>query len=182
MSTNAIASVTSIAININFKEWDMTISTILITDELQRVLNQAARQTSNTAPLMRTIRAQILSQTQQNFKAQGRPKWAALSTATIKNYERLGISTVGLLRRSDSLYNSIQTFSDATSATISAGGGNQSGAYAAIQQWGGMAGRGRNVKITARPYIPIDAEGNLQKEAVTGLNQVLMAHLKRSFR
>lgn len=155
---------------------------ILITDDLQRVLNQAAMQTSNTAPLMRIIRAQLLSQTQQNFRAQGRPKWSALSDVTIKNYERLGISTAGLLRRSNSLYNSIQTHSDVNSATISAGGGNQSGAYAAIHQWGGKAGRGRKVRIPARPYLPIDADSNLQDEAAQGLNQVLIAYLSRSFR
>lgn len=155
---------------------------ILITDDLQRVLNQAARQTSNTAPLMRIIRAQLLSQTQQNFRAQGRPKWSALSGETIKNYERLGISTAGLLRRSNSLYNSIQTHSDVNSATISAGGGNQSGAYAAIHQFGGKAGRGRKVKIPARPYLPIDVNGYLQDEAADGVNQVLIAYLRRSFR
>lgn len=160
----------------------MTTSTILITDDLQRVLNLAARQTSNTAPLMRLIRAQLLSQTQQNFRAQGRPKWKPLAASTIKSYERLGISTAGLLRRSNSLYNSIQTFSDMHSATISAGGGNISKKYAAIQHWGGMAGRGRKVKIPARPYLPIDSNGNLQKEAAQGLNQVLMTYLQRSFR
>lgn len=155
---------------------------ILITDDLQRVLNQAARQTSNTAPLMRIIRAQLLSQTQQNFRAQGRPKWSALSGETIKNYERLGISTAGLLRRSNSLYNSIQTHSDVNSATISAGGGNQSGAYAAIHQFGGKAGRGRKVKIPARPYLPIDVNGYLQEAAADGVNQVLIAYLRRNFR
>lgn len=155
---------------------------ILITDDLQRVLNQAARRTSNTAPLMRIIRAQLLSQTQQNFRAQGRPKWSALSGETIKNYERLGISTAGLLRRSNSLYNSIQTHSDVNSATISAGGGNQSGAYAAIHQFGGKAGRGRKVKIPARPYLPIDVNGYLQEAAADGVNQVLIAYLRRSFR
>lgn len=155
---------------------------ILITDDLQRVLNQAARQTSNTVPLMRIIRAQLLSQTQQNFRAQGRPKWPALSGETIKNYERLGISTTGLLRRSNSLYNSIQTHSDVNSATISAGGGNQSGAYAAIHQFGGKAGRGRKVKIPARPYLPIDVNGYLQEAAADGVNQVLIAYLRRSFR
>lgn len=158
------------------------MSTILITDDLQRVLNQAARQVSNTHPLMRTISAQLLSQTQQNFRAQGRPKWSALSGETIKNYERLGISTAGLLRRSNSLYNSIQTHSDMSSASISAGGGNQSGAYAAIHQFGGKAGRGRNVRIPARPYLPIDKDGNLQDEAADGVHQVLMAYLRRSFR
>lgn len=160
----------------------MTTSTILITDDLQRVLNLAARQTSNTAPLMRLIRAQLLSQTQQNFRAQGRPKWPALSDATIANYEKLGISTAGLLRRSNSLYDSIQTFSDMNSATISAGGGNQSGAYARIQHFGGMAGKNRKVKIPARPYLPIDKDGNLQNEAVEGLHQVTMTYLQRSFR
>lgn len=158
------------------------MSTILITDDLQRVLNLAARQTSDTAPLMRLIRAQLLSQTQQNFRAQGRPKWPELAASTIKNYERLGISTNGLLRRSNSLYNSIQTHSDTNSASISAGGGNQSGAYAAIHQFGGKAGRGRKVKIPARPYLPIDADGNLQDEAVDGLHQVTMTYLRRSFR
>lgn len=158
------------------------MSVILITDDLQRVLNLAARQTSNTAPLMRIIRAQLLSQTQQNFRAQGRPRWPALSGATIKNYERLGINTAGLLRRSNSLYNSIQTISDVNSATISAGGGNDSWKYAAIHQYGGMAGRGRKVRIPARPYLPIDAGGNLQTEAADGVHQVLMAYLRRSFR
>lgn len=158
------------------------MSTILITDDLQRVLNLAARQTENTAPLMRIIRAQLLSQTQQNFRAQGRPKWPALAASTIKNYERLGISTAGLLRRSNKLYDSVQTFSDTNSATISAGGGSKAANYARIQQYGGMAGKNRKVKIPARPYLPIDKDGNLQEEAVDGLNQVLMAYLRRSFR
>ena len=158
------------------------MSVILITDDLQRVLNLAARQTSNTALLMRLISSQLLSQTQQNFRAQGRPKWPALSGETIKRYEKLGISTDGLLRRSNSLYNSVQKHSDMNSATISAGGGNQSGAYARIHQYGGMAGKNRKVKIPARPYLPIDADGNLQGEATQGLNEVTMAYLRRSFR
>ena len=155
---------------------------ILITDELQRVLNQAARRISDTHPLMRSISAQLLSQTQQNFRAQGRPRWKALSAETVKNYQRLGISTAGLLRRSNSLYNSVQHTSTATSATISAGGGNQSAAYAAIHQFGGKAGRGRKVKIPARPYLPIDKDKNLQPEAETGIGQVVSAHLRRGFR
>lgn len=158
------------------------MSVILITDELQRVLNQAARQMSNTHPLMRTISAQLLSQTQQNFRAQGRPKWPELAASTIKNYQRLGINTTGLLRRSSSLYNSVQRSSTADTATISAGGGNQAGAYAAIHQFGGKAGRGRKVKIPARPYLPIDKNKNLQPEAAKGVHEVLMAHLRRSFR
>lgn len=158
------------------------MSTILITDDLQRVLNLAARQTSNTAPLMRLISTQLLSQTQQNFRAQGRPKWPELSGETIKSYERLGISTSGLLRRSNKLYDSVQKHSDMNSATISAGGGSKAANYARIHQYGGMAGKNRKVKIPARPYMPIDKDGNLQNEAVDGLHQVTMTYLRRSFR
>jgi len=154
---------------------------ILITDELQRVLNRAASRISDTHPLMRAISAQLFSQTQQNFRAQGRPRWSALSATTVKNYQRLGISTAGLLRRSDSLYDSVQHSSTVNSATISAGSGNQSRAYAAIQQYGGKAGRGRKVKIPARPYLPIDKNNNLQPEAETGVGQVVNAYLRRSF-
>ena len=157
------------------------MSVMLITDDLQRVLNQAARRISDTHPLMRSISAQLLSQTQQNFRAQGRPKWPELAASTIKNYQRLGISTAGLLRRSDSLYDSVQHSSTVNSATISAGSGNQSRAYAAIQQYGGKAGRGRKVKIPARPYLPIDKNNNLQPEADTGIGQVVSAHIRRGF-
>jgi phage virion morphogenesis protein len=154
---------------------------ILITDELQRVLNQAARHMSNTHPLMRTISAQLLSQTQQNFRAQGRPKWPALSDVTVKRYEKLGISTAGLLRRSNSLYKSVQKTSDASSASISAGGGMDIN-YARIHQYGGMAGKNRKVRIPARPYLPIDVNGYLQPEAAKGVNDVVILHLRRSFR
>lgn len=157
------------------------MSTILVTDELQRVLNRAARRVSDTHPLTRSISTQLLTQTQLNFRAQGRPRWKELAPSTIKSYQRLGISTNGLLRRSDSLYNSVQKVSTAGSASISAGGGNQSKAYAAIQQWGGMAGRGRSVYIPGRPYIPVDKNGNLQPEAEQGIVQVVNLHLRRSF-
>lgn len=33
--------------------------------------------------------------------------------------------------------------------------------YAAIHQFSGMAGRGKKTKIDARPYMPIDKDGNL---------------------
>lgn len=161
------------------------MSVILITDELQRVLLDAARHLQNTNPLMRGVATQLLTQTKLNFRASGRPeRWKPLSPKTIENYQRLGKSTNGLLRRSESqyLYSSIQTFSDAESAGISAGGGNQSIEYAGIHQYGGMAGRGRKVKIPARPYIPIDKDNKLHEEAGKAIADVTRAYLRRSFR
>lgn len=154
------------------------MSTILITDELQRVILDAARHLNNTNPLMRGIATQLLTQTQLNFKHLGRPDaWAELAPSTIKRYKRLGISTDGLLRRSNSLYNSLQIYSDAESAGISAGAGNQSKAYARAQQYGYMQNN-----LQARPYIPIDKDNNLHKPAAKAIGDVTKAYLRRSFR
>lgn len=38
-------------------------------------------------------------------------------------------------------------------------------AYAAIQQWGGKAGRGKKVTIPSRKFMPIDDTGNLAPNA-----------------
>jgi len=50
--------------------------------------------------------------------------------------------------------------------------------YAAIQQFGGKAGRGRKVTIPARPFLPIHRDGTLypadQAEIIRALNAYLM--------
>ncbi|WP_131669825.1 phage virion morphogenesis protein [Psychrobacter pygoscelis] len=154
---------------------------ILITDQLQRVLNQAARGLTDTAPLTNIIATQLLSQTQQNYRSMGRPRWRPLSPATITDYKRRGISTDGILRRTHSLYNSVQKFSTADSASISAGGGNQASKYAAIHQFGGWAGIGRKIYVPARPYLPIDNQGSLQDEAAHGISEVVLLYLQGRF-
>lgn len=53
--------------------------------------------------------------------------------------------------------------------------------YAAIQQFGGKAGRGKKVTIPARPFLPIKLDGTLypkeQAEILTALNDYLAADL-----
>lgn len=54
---------------------------------------------------------------------------------------------------------------DATNDSVTVGTNWGAGSIkggAAIHQFGGMAGRGRKVKIPARPFMPIDAAGNLE--------------------
>ena len=49
--------------------------------------------------------------------------------------------------------------------------------YAAIQQFGGKAGRGRKVTIPARPFLPVKPDGSIypadQAEILKALNQYL---------
>lgn len=50
--------------------------------------------------------------------------------------------------------------------------------YAAIQNLGGMAGRGKKVRIPARPFMPIDELGNIAPIAQTAVMDVLEQYLK----
>ncbi len=53
--------------------------------------------------------------------------------------------------------------------------------YAAIQQFGGKAGRGKKVTIPARPFLPVRQNGTLypadQAEVIAALNHFLMEGL-----
>lgn len=50
-------------------------------------------------------------------------------------------------------------------------------AYAAIHQFGGQAGRNRKVKIPARPYLPVKADGNLYPQEQTLILETLQSFL-----
>ena len=58
---------------------------------------------------------------------------------------------------------------------------NSSPVYAAIQQFGGQAGRGHKVTIPARPFLPIRLDGTLypdeQAEIIKVINDYLMEGL-----
>lgn len=116
-------------------------------------LDRLARSARDMSPVMRAISTELLSQTEANFAAQGRPKWMG-----IKPRKR---RTGGMiLQDTGQLAASITASHDATSATI---GSNK--VYAAIHQLGGQAGRERKSKIVPRPFLPVDAQGYLQPDA-----------------
>lgn len=128
--------------------------------ELTAKLNRVAQAMSDTAPLTAAIAGSLATVTDDNFTAQGRPTWAGRKPSTIKNYQRQGLSYGGVLQLSGTLRARIVSSSDQDSASV---GSNMP--YAAIQHFGGMAGRNHKTKIKARPYLPMDANGFLQPEA-----------------
>lgn len=157
------------------------MSIIQIRDEnVVQTLNRAASSLVNPEPLAAALERVLVSQSLQNFHANGRPAWAGLSPVTLAIYKRQGIIPKGILQRSaGGLRDSVQGDHDATSATVMAGSG-KSAAYAAIHQFGGMAGRGKKVRIPARPYLPMDDAGFLQPEAETAAQssaQYFLNHL-----
>lgn len=130
---------------------------------LTAALSYAASQLSNTTPLMQRLSLELLSATEENFAAQGRPAWAGWSPKTAAR-RRGGV----ILQDTGQLAASVTPWHSETVAGI---GSNK--VYAPVHQWG-WADR----NIPARPFLPMDAQGSLQPEAEAGLLDVVSAYLR----
>lgn len=148
-------------------------------DEVRQKFALAAQRLVNTEPLAADLERVLVSQSLQNFQANGRPKWAGLSPVTLAIYSKRGISPKGILQISGALRDSVQGDHDNDSATVGAGSGASS-AYAAIHMFGGQAGRSHKVKILPRPYLPF-LNGYLQPEAETAVSFVASHYLNNLF-
>lgn len=162
------------------------MSHIQITDDaLSRMLYKVAAKMQRPRELTAAISVSFLAITDDNFDMQGRPAWAGLSAAYLKIRKQGKI-----LSQSGQLRDSIQTFHSDTEAGLSS-----NLPYSAIHQFGGtikhpggtryqVIGSGmavfvsnafsgpttgvtkaHDIPMPARPYLPMDAEGNLQAEA-----------------
>lgn len=141
------------------------MSTIQINNqELVKKLEKVAHGLSHPKDLTSAIAGSLLAVTEDNFDAEGRPAWAGLSPVTeARRKPRKILSQSGQLR------NSIQPDSTETEASLST-----SDPKAATHQFGAKQGQyGKSSRggplpwgnIPARPFLPMDENGNLQAEA-----------------
>lgn len=167
------------------------VSITIDDSQLQAALQRLEHAGVDLGPAMRKIAQALLLETERNFEAEGRPKWTPLAEATKharlggKAYKQSGELTAAAQRRQDvgfrilqhtgQLAASVATDYDSTQAVV---GSNKE--YAAIHQFGGMAGRGRKVEIPARPYLPLTTDGDLQPEAREEVLDTILRHLKRA--
>lgn len=158
---------------------------IIIDDSaLQQKLEDAADKLADTTQLMQRISMTLLNVTEENFNAEGRPKWAGIDYREGK-----------VLQLSGQLAGSILPFHGANYAGV---GSNK--IYAAIHQFGGKTRphtiRPKNKKalafgggvfkqvqhpgsnIPARPFLPMDKSGNLQPEAYADIAETIDKYLK----
>ena len=130
---------------------DKPIEIKIDNNDVERKLLELAQKSENLRPLMKNIAGIFASATEENFKNEGRPdKWTELSEATKKQRTKQKKWPGQILQVSGQLASSISTQYDDESAII---GSNLD--YAAIHQLGGDAGRGKKVKIPARPYLKL---------------------------
>ncbi|MCU4395957.1 phage virion morphogenesis protein [Acinetobacter junii] len=146
------------------------MSAIQINDQaLIDRLHLVASRLFDTSPLAAAIAGTFATVTDDNFDMGGRPEWAGRSAVTLKIYERKGIKYSGVLQASGSLRARVVTSHTQDEAVIS-----NNMPYAAAMHFGikqgasGKTSRGAPIPfgaIPARPFMPMDAEGNMQSEA-----------------
>ncbi|WP_336148224.1 phage virion morphogenesis protein [Acinetobacter ursingii] len=133
-------------------------------DELVRKLEKVAQGLARPRDLTASLATSLLSITEDNFDAEGRPAWAGLSPVTEARRKPGKI-----LSQSRQLRNSIQPDSNDTEASIST-----ADPKAATHQFGAKQGQyGKSSRggplpwgnIPARSFMPMDENGNLQPEA-----------------
>ena len=127
---------------------------------VQRELGLIIERLQRPRVLMAGIAAEMLSETESLFAAEGDPKWQALAAGTLAARRKRGTWPGKILQVSPAgLAASVQTESSDSAATIGAGAG-KSAAYARIHQLGGQAGRGHKATIPSRAYMPFTKTGS----------------------
>lgn len=161
----------------------MNVTAIVNDDEIKALLAHAGRRIANLRPVMQEIGQRYERRVLQNFEKQQAPDGTPWQpTKVLSNYlsyvgtakggKRKSAYTQGgsmrtafqrylankrILVLTGRLRSRIHYQADATSARIGVAGIE----YAAIHQFGGMAGRGHKVKIPARPYLAMNSGGKL---------------------
>ena len=158
----------------------MTIN--LDASELERVLHNAANHLTHTAPLMEDISRQLVTETKLNFDFGGRPAWAGLSPVTLARRAHGGGA---ILQDTGELKGSINASHTVDTATV---GSNLK--YAPTHQFGAKQGEfGRSDRntplpwgdIPARPFIPIDKDGDISYDGFLAVREVVNGYLAGSF-
>ncbi len=134
--------------------------------EVQAALGRLARQAADMSGPMADIARGLGNLTEDAFQAEKSPfgeGWPALDTdyvARPRNQGGRGGDAHPILQRTGRLAASISQDSGPDFARLSAGT-----EYAAIHQFGGMAGRGRRTRIHKRSYMPVSADGEMASVA-----------------
>lgn len=147
---------------------------------VQATLRKIEWAVGELAPLMRGIAAELASQTEENFGEEGRPEWDDLSDVTTARREKNGNWPGQMLQVSSAgLAASITTQATDSSALV---GSNKP--YAAMMQFGGTKSDFPHLwgDIPGRPYLPMDAEGELQPETEEAILDLAMNHLEKAAR
>lgn len=144
--------------------------------ELEKALSQLDSNLKDTSALMRRIAGALKTRTDMNIRqgisAEGNP-FAELAESTIKQRTKKNKWPGRILQVENLLNRSVTTDSGKEYAAI---GSNLP--YARRQQLGDIKPDQRGVELPARPYMPVQADGELQKDVVPLLLEMTLKHLE----
>lgn len=177
----------------------MTNITVTVQDaQVRTAIKTLSDRVQNMQPVLQGIGEGIVERAKHRFDTSTGPdgaRWKPNSAATLdmlaarlgKSYRtksgdlnKKGVSRIAgkkpLIGESGDLRRQIVALATRNSVTVIS-----SPAYAAIQQFGGKAGRGKKVNIPARPFLPIRQDGTLypaeQAAILRALNDYLTSGL-----
>ena len=133
-------------------------------EELQAKLKSLQNIDKKSKPLMQTLGNILQNEIEASFENESSPfgqKWQALKPSTIKQKQRHGKS-LNILRSDGNLADKWIVKADDKKATVSNNIKKNGFAYGLVHQFGtNKAGRSKNVRIAARPFLPVDKSGHL---------------------
>jgi phage virion morphogenesis protein len=146
-------------------------------------LERLQRRLSNPEALMAGVAVAMRKLTEEAFEQEGvveGERWRPLAFSTIRQREKKGTWPGKKLQSKEwgagGMLSTLSAIHSATTATVGVGK-----KYSAIQQFGGMAGRGHNAEIPARPFLPIKGDATdaeLTPRATSLLMEVMENFIK----
>ena len=137
-------------------------------ERLDHGLSTLLKNATDTRTMMRGIATELLSITEENFESEG---WGGQRWKQSRRAADEGGKT---LQKSGQLVASLTTQVGSNYARI---GSNKK--YAAIHHLVGQAGSGHETNLPARPYLPINGNGELQPDAERRILDIAIAALKK---
>ena len=154
-------------------------------EELQTKLKSLQNIEKKTKPLMQTLGNILQNEIEASFENESSSfgqKWQALKPRTIRQKQKLGKSS-NILRSDGNLADKWIVKADDKRATVSNNTNKNGFAYGLVHQFGSnKAGRGKNVKIPARPFLPVDRSGNLPGRVKDVVKNVVIKFVEDSFK
>ena len=154
-------------------------------EELQTKLKSLQNIDKKTKPLMQTLGNILQNEIEASFENESSPfgqKWQALKPSTIRQKQKLGKSS-NILRSDGILADKWIVKADDKKATVSNNTNKNGFAYGLVHQFGTTkTGRSKNVKIPARPFLPVDRSGNLPGRVKDVVKNVIIKFVEDGFK
>lgn len=132
--------------------------------DMQKRIAKAIKRCEDLTPALEIVGEVGVTSIQKNFEEYGRPDpWPELAATTMAKRQKTGTWPGQILVVSGELKR-ISTEVTGKGVVWSPGAGASK--YAAIQHFGGMAGKGKKTKIPGRQYLMLQEEDGIEIKAV----------------